>query len=62
MGYSDPLGLAPGDWFKTLDVAALDALNFYNQRSICLNLEIAGLFYKNFFTTFNSSRVLEAKI
>jgi RHS repeat-associated protein len=43
--YIDPLGLNPGDAFKTPGAAALDVLNFINPVSMASNAEYAGLIY-----------------
>jgi RHS repeat-associated protein len=43
--FSDPLGLKPGDLFKTPELAAKDALNYINPSSKAFNREYGGLIY-----------------
>lgn len=47
VNFIDPWGLAPGDLFKTQDAAAIDALDYYRNRSKILNKEIGGFIYKD---------------
>ncbi len=42
---TDPLGLKPGDRFKTPEFAAKDALNYINPSSKAFNREYGGLIY-----------------
>ena len=46
IGAIDPDGLKPGDSFPTAETAAIDALQYINPRSRCLNREFAGWIYK----------------
>lgn len=48
--FSDFYGLDPGDWFDSLDDAAVDALCIWNRRSINNRLEYAGQFYQSSLT------------
>ena len=44
--FVDPDGRNPGDPFKTLALAAKDAINFVNPKSIKENVEYGGILYK----------------
>ncbi len=44
--YVDPTGLKPGDSFKTLDEAAIDAGNYYLEKTYQNDEEMCGLFYQ----------------
>jgi RHS repeat-associated protein len=46
IGAIDPDGLKPGDSFPSAEAAAIDALQYVNPRSRCLNREFAGWIYK----------------
>ena len=46
LGLIDPFGLKPGDVFATPELAAIDALNYINGKSICENREYGGYIYK----------------
>lgn len=46
MLYVDPTGLKPGDSFKTLDEAAIDAGNYYLEKTYQNDEEMCGLFYQ----------------
>ena len=43
----DPLGLAPGECYPTLDAAAANALNDINGQAIAENKEYSGTLYQN---------------
>ena len=43
---SDPLGLAPGDSYPTLDAAAIQAIRDINETSIALGREYSGMLYR----------------
>jgi uncharacterized protein RhaS with RHS repeats len=47
ISFVDPFGLKPGDSFKTPEQAAIDALKYINNRSICENIEYGGFVYQD---------------